>query len=59
MAVMALQNTENLHIFRNWIMFHFHDLFALTQDGMLAMLDMITPNTYLINQVAKYRGKMF
>jgi hypothetical protein len=59
MAVMALQNTENLHIFHNWKMFHFHDLFALIQDGMLAMLNMITTCTNLINQVAKYRGKMF
>ena len=48
MAVMTLQNTENLHSFHNWKMFHFHDLFALTQDGM-TMLDMITTNTYLIN----------
>ena len=48
MAVMAPQNTENLHIFHHWKMFHFHDLFALAQDGM-TMLDMITTNTYLIN----------
>jgi hypothetical protein len=59
MAFMALQNPENLHIFHNWKMFHFYDLFALTQDGMLAMLDMITTNTYLTNQVAMYRGKIF
>jgi hypothetical protein len=53
MAIMALQNIENLHIFHNVKMYHFHDLFALTQDGMLAMLDMMTISTNLINQVAK------
>jgi hypothetical protein len=51
LADMIIKNVENLHIFQNVKMSRFHDLFALTQDRKLVMLNMAMISSYLISFV--------